>query len=140
MWKSETCTHTLSFKHEHNVSYFLSQRSGGFLDPKLPGHYIMSGVTGHCEEEPIYAWPLPFSVLDIKARNALCSNNIIIQKNSPSKQQKTHFQNLQKTHWVYDITKCKRKLNIKFSAYCTYPISIRSISKMYGTRTIRVYI
>jgi len=31
MWKSET--YTLSFKHKHNVSYFLSQRSGGFVTP-----------------------------------------------------------------------------------------------------------
>jgi len=55
----------------------------GFCDPKLSSHYIMSSVTGHCEEEPKYAGPLPFSSLDIKARNALCSNNIIIiQKNS----------------------------------------------------------
>ncbi len=89
-WKPETQTHTLSFKHKHTVSYFLLQRSGGFRDPKLPGHYIMSGVTGHCEEERMYAWPLPSSSLDIKLEmpfDLMTSSSS--SKKAPSKQNKT---------------------------------------------------
>lgn len=128
----ETQTHTLSFKHKHNVSYFLSQRSDGFHDPKLPDHYIMSGETGHCEEERMYAWLLPFSIssLDIKLEmpfDLMTSSSS--SKKAPSKQNKTNFPKLPKIYWVYNITmRYKRKLNITFSA-CSTLSNINSFNK-----------